>query len=268
MRRVFGFLIALVFIATCCAQQPAPGTTTDTSTKPATTTDDDEAKPRIFVTNSQSYASHSVGGGAYGIGGGIGSSGSVSHTEEIMKNFSERCPLVVINNRQFAADYVVTLTHDSTKTWVQHKDKISVFQNATGDNVISHSNFSLGGAVKDACDAITKDWDAHGEKLRARRPQYPPTTAMTRFAVRPTGPRPMLLPATRVGVGTITVTSTPPGADIEIDGKFVGNTPSRGIELTPGDHTVSVKKNGYKAWEKTLSVSGGDINLTADLDKQ
>jgi len=62
------------------------------------------------------------------------------------------------------------------------------------------------------------------------------------------------------------VVSTPDGADIEIDGSFVGNTPSV-VELAPGDHVVIVKKSGYKPWERKVKVSGGEIKLTAELEK-
>lgn len=57
-----------------------------------------------------------------------------------------------------------------------------------------------------------------------------------------------------------------PGADIEVDGSFMGNTPSV-IELTPGDHVVTVKKSGYKPWERKLKVTGGEIHLSAELEK-
>lgn len=54
---------------------------------------------------------------------------------------------------------------------------------------------------------------------------------------------------------------------MEIDGKFVGNTPSS-LVLTPGDHTVVVRKNGYMEWERTVHVTGGSVNLIAELAKQ
>jgi hypothetical protein len=38
----------------------------------------------------------------------------------------------------------------------------------------------------------------------------------------------------------ITVTSNPPGADIELDGAYVGNTPST-IGVTVGDHTIELR---------------------------
>jgi hypothetical protein len=62
------------------------------------------------------------------------------------------------------------------------------------------------------------------------------------------------------------VSSTPDGADIEIDGAFEGNTPSV-LSVTAGDHTVSIKKKGYAAWEKKLHVSSGHVKISAELEK-
>lgn len=60
------------------------------------------------------------------------------------------------------------------------------------------------------------------------------------------------------------ISSTPSGADIEIDGKFVGSTPSS-INVAPGDHDIVVKKTGFTAWQKKVSVSSGHINVAAEL---
>jgi hypothetical protein len=62
----------------------------------------------------------------------------------------------------------------------------------------------------------------------------------------------------------LTLTSAPDGADIEVDGAFVGNTPST-LTLASGDHNVWVGKKGYQPYEKTLHTSGGKINLHAEL---
>jgi hypothetical protein len=35
--------------------------------------------------------------------------------------------------------------------------------------------------------------------------------------------------------------------NIEIDGAFAGNTPST-LTVTPGQHTIAVKKKGYADW--------------------
>lgn len=63
----------------------------------------------------------------------------------------------------------------------------------------------------------------------------------------------------------LTLVSIPDGADVEIDGAFVGSTPST-ITLASGDHTVRVSKKGYQTYEKNLHTSGGKINLHADLE--
>jgi PEGA domain-containing protein len=65
----------------------------------------------------------------------------------------------------------------------------------------------------------------------------------------------------------IDIASTPSGADIEIDGKFVGSTPSS-VNVAPGDHDIAVKKSGFTAWEKKVSVSAGHININAELVPQ
>jgi hypothetical protein len=60
--------------------------------------------------------------------------------------------------------------------------------------------------------------------------------------------------------------SNPPGADIEVDGNFVGNTPSD-IQISEGDHTISVKKTGFKNWERKLKVNAGSsVHLSAELE--
>jgi hypothetical protein len=64
----------------------------------------------------------------------------------------------------------------------------------------------------------------------------------------------------------IQLDSNPSGADIEVDGKFVGNIPSE-LQMTEGDHAVAVKKAGFKDWERKLSVSAGStVHLSADLE--
>jgi hypothetical protein len=64
---------------------------------------------------------------------------------------------------------------------------------------------------------------------------------------------------------TLAVDSTPAGADVEIDGAFVGNTPST-VTVAPGSHQIVVKKKGFTDWTKTLNVTGGTIHLNAELE--
>ena len=64
---------------------------------------------------------------------------------------------------------------------------------------------------------------------------------------------------------SVAIDSTPEGADIEIDGAFVGNTPST-LSVAPGSHQVAVKKKGFADWTRTLNVTGGTVHLNAELD--
>lgn len=63
----------------------------------------------------------------------------------------------------------------------------------------------------------------------------------------------------------LTIDSNPAGADIAIDGAFVGNAPSI-VAVGPGSHQVFVEMKGFASWSKTLSVTGGKIHLNAELE--
>ena len=63
---------------------------------------------------------------------------------------------------------------------------------------------------------------------------------------------------------TVAIVSIPAGAEIFVDQNFVGNTPSS-IAVSTGKHLISVRKRGYKDWERALAVSGGTVNLNAEL---
>lgn len=67
--------------------------------------------------------------------------------------------------------------------------------------------------------------------------------------------------------GTVNVSSNPVGADVLVDGDFVGNAPAA-LKLSPGKHAVTVKMSGYKDWSKDITVqSASEVQLTANLEK-
>lgn len=73
--------------------------------------------------------------------------------------------------------------------------------------------------------------------------------------------------ATNSTAAKLQLESDPPGADIEVDGSFVGNTPSD-VQIADGEHTITVKKAGFKDWERKLKVTGGSsVRLNAELEK-
>jgi hypothetical protein len=50
---------------------------------------------------------------------------------------------------------------------------------------------------------------------------------------------------------SLTITSEPSAADIEINGKYVGSTKSA-VKLSEGSHKIKIKKSGYEAWTSTV----------------
>ena len=58
---------------------------------------------------------------------------------------------------------------------------------------------------------------------------------------------------TQASSGSVAFSSDPPGAEIYVDGKFVGQTPST-IALPAGSHHVEVKSRGRQDWARDLDV--------------
>jgi hypothetical protein len=83
------------------------------------------------------------------------------------------------------------------------------------------------------------------------------------------GPAPQAEPAQEVVPGEVkcNFTSTPSGAEITLDGKYVGSTPSS-ITLSSGAHTVSFSLPGFIPWTRNLTVSpGSELTVSAILQK-
>jgi len=58
-----------------------------------------------------------------------------------------------------------------------------------------------------------------------------------------------------VALSAVEIKSSPDGAEITVDDKFMGSTPST-LKLAPGDPKIKLEKSGFKAWERTLTVNG------------
>ena len=125
-------------------------------------------KPRVFITDSKSwemaggFAAWHQGSGSsdnYSESGGAAgriSGGARPQTAEVMKTFGEKCPEVIVTMKAEKASYVVLLEHEGGKKLLQKDNKVVVF-NSDGDMIFSRSTRTLGGSVKDACEAIKKD---------------------------------------------------------------------------------------------------------------
>ena len=68
-------------------------------------------------------------------------------------------------------------------------------------------------------------------------------------------------------VSTIELKSNPDGAEISIDGKYVGNTPTT-LHLSVRDHAIKFEKPGFKPWERMLTITSGETTtIPATLEK-
>jgi hypothetical protein len=95
-----------------------------------------------------------------------------------------------------------------------------------------------------------------------------PPAAPARRSVPANGGSAAVAPQATAQKVRCTFTSTPPDADITIDGSYVGNTPSE-IGLATGKHVVVIAKVGFGEWRRELTVTTDSVvNLTANLQTQ
>jgi hypothetical protein len=75
-------------------------------------------------------------------------------------------------------------------------------------------------------------------------------------------------PAVSTGApAAVALKSNPDGADISLDGDYVGSTPTS-LHLKPGHHTITIEKLGFKIWQRSLNVQpDATITVQADLEK-
>lgn len=114
-------------------------------------------RPRVFVTESQSWEISGGLGGVDDVIGGAVSGGARPQTAEVIKTFNERCPEAVVTNRKDRADYVLVLDHEGGKGQIRRDNKFALFDR-DGDAIKSGSTRSLGNAVKNSCAAILEAW--------------------------------------------------------------------------------------------------------------
>jgi hypothetical protein len=68
--------------------------------------------------------------------------------------------------------------------------------------------------------------------------------------------------------GIVRVSSVPDGADVYVDGSFVGNAPAQ-LKLSAGKHKIAVKAEGLEDWAREIEVpADSELNLKAMLNKK
>jgi hypothetical protein len=229
---------------------------TPAETPAATPSSTPAERPRVFITDSSSWEMPRGVGGSSSAFAGTSIGGARPQTAEIIKTFGQRCPSIVINSSAQASDYVVELDHEGGKGLLAHKDKVAVFVQTTGDSIFSKSKLSVGGSVQDACDSILKHWAEHSSELRTAYGPVPVPASVSQSSTPASG---------AVGGSHLSLGSTPDHAEIDINGAFVGHTPSV-LDLPLGPQTITISKKGFKPWTRVVKLTGGTVSVFAELD--
>jgi hypothetical protein len=75
-------------------------------------------------------------------------------------------------------------------------------------------------------------------------------------------------PTATADLVTVSAKSLPDGADITVDGKFMGNTPST-LRLGAGDHVIVIQRPGFKPWQRTMTLTAGETpSINAALEPE
>ena len=86
---------------------------------------------------------------------------------------------------------------------------------------------------------------------------------MAKFAPAASGDAAVAIASAAPAPG-LTIDASVPNCDIEVDGNFVGSTPST-LNLAPGKHEIVVKKAGYQDWTRNMMVASGAVRLSAEM---
>jgi len=188
-----------------------------------------------------------------------GSSSTVNNDQTVpmRQGLNKYCGQFISTTNQGNADLTVFDAHQEQGILIR-VNQFTV-SNANGDVIGQFNAGSILQGMQQSCAMMGKAW--------ANRPPAPPPQPVAAPDPAPApAPAPEPAPAPAPEMQRVAITSTPEGADIIVDNKFLGNTPST-VMLPLGDHTVVIAKDEYNTWQREISLSGGTIKLSAELVK-
>lgn len=113
-------------------------------------------------------------------------------------------------------------------------------------------------------DALVNAQEAAPATVSAPAPAGQPLQAAP-AASMPTTPPANAVPA---DPASISFASEPSGAEIVIDGNFVGSTPST-LRVPAGRHVIELRLSGYRGWTRTMTVAPASTpSIRATLEKE
>ena len=170
--------------------------------------------------------------------------------------------------------------HALVKTWTpathfppngDHKDRVYAYY--TGDeagdmiwNALKGVDLaSISPAASGSIPAVPVTSPANPFTAPAPSSNAAPATPDAGTAPMP--PSNTVAPAGPDAAASVQLSSDPPGAEITIDGSYVGNTPSL-IKLGPGTHSIRMTMPGYAPWVRSIETAAGESrNFAATLEK-
>jgi hypothetical protein len=185
---------------------------------------------------------------------------SSSLAAEILKK-SKNCPAlsIIVQNGKSESDYTLEAAKIAGKP---HPFQFALF-NPHGDKVFQSMGDSLDSNIESLCHEITVG------KIPGAVPAQISASSDIRWQDKVTAPAnvsEISLPNPGA-LTTISVSSNPDGADIYVDGGFIGNAPAM-LKLTPGKHTIKLTLAGYEDWSRDITaLTGSEAHLIANFQK-
>lgn len=148
----------------------------------------------------------------------------------------------------------------------------SVVLNAKGASCEMQTQTAFSGLAHNDAGDFKKRVEQSLAKLKDSKPASETAAAPAAPVVTPVPAQPSAEPAVPGSVAsenlaTVVIKSNPDGAEISVNGKYVGSTPST-VRLASGDQAINIEKSGFKTWQRTMRVNpGGIITIDATLEK-
>jgi opacity protein-like surface antigen len=164
-------------------------------------------------------------------------------------------------------------------------DWVLTHHNILGGSRVGQNNFRVGvgvvyvfGSVNNQRASLRSPQVPPSENLQSSPPmpggsvsesakaQSPEVSAMSQTPIPPAAVPIQPAPTPPVQQSTVDFWSQPTGADVEVDGEYVGSTFST-IALLPGQHTITIRKKDFATWQRTIKVTSGNVRVAAYLEQ-
>ncbi len=178
-------------------------------------------------------------------------------------NMSNPGDTITVHNGTYTENVVVNRSNILIRS--ANGSAVTIVQSNRTDmhvfNITDQNNVTLDGfTIRDASAALntTKNVNATSQT----------TVSILAAPTQPTVPAVPTQPTAPAGPsidGFLSVTSTPSGADIAIDGRPIGEKTPHTAPLMPGPHTIKLTLADYQDWTERVQVTGGkttDVQAT------